>query len=122
MSAAIHARRSANGFTLVELMVALTGGLFVSLAVFALARDSGRFYQREARIANATIGGHFIPLLTLGIPGSGATAIILGAFLLHGVQPGPQLFSKDPALVYAIFASLPRRASATRRGMPPSGA
>jgi Tfp pilus assembly protein PilW len=43
------------GFTLVELMVALTGGLFVSLAVFALARDSGRFYQREARIANATV-------------------------------------------------------------------
>ena len=47
-----------------------------------------------------------VPLLTLGIPGSGATAVILGAFLLHGVQPGPQLFTKDPALVYAIFASL----------------
>jgi type II secretory pathway pseudopilin PulG len=44
------------GFTLVELMVALTGGLFVSLAVFALARDSGRFYQRESRVANATVG------------------------------------------------------------------
>jgi len=42
---------------LVELMVALTGGLFISLAVFALARDSGRFYQREARLANATISG-----------------------------------------------------------------
>lgn len=50
-----HARASAPGFTLVELMVALTGGLFVSLAVFALARDSGRFYQRESRIANATV-------------------------------------------------------------------
>ncbi|HEX2672771.1 MAG TPA: prepilin-type N-terminal cleavage/methylation domain-containing protein [Polyangiaceae bacterium] len=45
------------GFTLVELMVALTGGLFISLAVFALARDSGRFYQREARLANATVSG-----------------------------------------------------------------
>lgn len=45
------------GFTLVELMVALTGGLFISLAVFVLARDSGRFYQREARLANATISG-----------------------------------------------------------------
>ena len=50
-------RRSSAGFTLVELMVALTGGLFISLAVFALARDSGRFYQRETRIANATVGG-----------------------------------------------------------------
>lgn len=47
---------SRRGFTLVELMVALTGGLFVSLAVFALARDSGRFYQRETRLANATMG------------------------------------------------------------------
>ena len=57
MSALRHARRSATGFTLVELMVALTGGLFISLAVFALARDSGRFYQREARVANATVSG-----------------------------------------------------------------
>jgi len=52
----IPARANA-GFTLVELMVALTGGLFLSLAVFALARDSGRFYQRETRIANATVSG-----------------------------------------------------------------
>ena len=56
--------------------------------------------------STATVAGHMVPLLTLGIPGSGATAVILGAFLLHGVQPGPQLFTKDPALVYAIFASL----------------
>ncbi len=51
------AQRGNAGFTLVELMVALTGGLFISLAVFALSRDSGRFYQGETRIANATIGG-----------------------------------------------------------------
>jgi type II secretory pathway pseudopilin PulG len=50
-----RARANARGFTLVELMVALTGGLIVSLAVFALARDSGRFYQRESRVANATV-------------------------------------------------------------------
>jgi putative tricarboxylic transport membrane protein len=56
--------------------------------------------------STATVAGHMVPLITLGIPGSGATAVILGAFLLHGVQPGPQLFTKDPALVYAIFASL----------------
>ena len=46
-----------------------------------------------------------VPLLTLGIPGSGATAVILGAFLLHGVQPGPQIFDTQAPLVYAIFAS-----------------
>ena len=47
-----------------------------------------------------------VPLLTLGIPGSGATAVILGAFLLHGVQPGPQIFQTQSLLVYAIFASV----------------
>ncbi|HEY3497827.1 MAG TPA: prepilin-type N-terminal cleavage/methylation domain-containing protein [Polyangiaceae bacterium] len=47
----------ARGFTLVELMVALSGGLFLSVVVFALARDASRFYQREARLATATLGG-----------------------------------------------------------------
>ena len=55
--------------------------------------------------ANATIGGHFIPLLTLGIPGSGATAVILGAFLIKGVQPGPNIFTTSSELVYSIFAT-----------------
>ncbi len=50
-------RHGSRGFTLVELMVSLMGGLFISLAVFALARDSGHFYQSEVRIANATVGG-----------------------------------------------------------------
>jgi hypothetical protein len=49
--------RSASGFTLVELMVALSGGLFLSMVVFALARDSTRFYQREGRVASATLAG-----------------------------------------------------------------
>lgn len=56
--------------------------------------------------STASVGGHMVPLLTLGIPGSGATAVILGAFLLHGVQPGPQIFATQSALVYAIFASV----------------
>lgn len=56
--------------------------------------------------STATVAGHMVPLLTLGIPGSGATAVILGAFLLHGMQPGPQVFIKNGDLVNAIFASL----------------
>jgi putative tricarboxylic transport membrane protein len=58
--------------------------------------------------STASVAGHMIPLLTLGLPGSGATAVILGAFLLHGVQPGPMLFT-DPSskiVVYSILASL----------------
>ncbi len=50
-------RRANSGFTLVELMVALTGGLFLSIVVFALSRDTGRFYQQETRVANATLAG-----------------------------------------------------------------
>jgi putative tricarboxylic transport membrane protein len=56
--------------------------------------------------STATVGGHMVPLLALGIPGSGATAVILGAFLLHGVQPGPQIFSTEGDMVYTIFASM----------------
>jgi hypothetical protein len=50
-------RRVSAGFTLVELMVAMTGGLFLSIVVFALSRDASRFYQRESRVANATLAG-----------------------------------------------------------------
>jgi hypothetical protein len=49
--------RRGRGFTLVELMVAMTGGLFLSIVVFAVSRDASRFYQREIRVANATITG-----------------------------------------------------------------
>jgi putative tricarboxylic transport membrane protein len=56
--------------------------------------------------ATASVGGALIPLLTLGIPSSGASAIMLAAFMLHGVQPGPQVFMNQPDLVYAIFAAV----------------
>jgi putative tricarboxylic transport membrane protein len=55
---------------------------------------------------NASTGGAMIPLLTLGIPGSGATAVMMGAFLLHGIQPGPLLFNKSPEAVYTIFVGM----------------
>jgi putative tricarboxylic transport membrane protein len=53
---------------------------------------------------NATCGGAMVPLMTLGVPGSGTTAILLAAFMMQGLQPGPMLFQKQPALVYGIFA------------------
>ena len=56
--------------------------------------------------ATASVGGALVPLLAMGIPGSGATAIILAAFLLHGIQPGPQVFVSSPDLVYTVFASV----------------
>src|SRR3954466_6577289 len=55
---------------------------------------------------NATVTTALIPLLTLGIPTSNTTAILLGAFQNYGIQPGPQLFTTSAALVWALIASL----------------
>ncbi|MGH6902477.1 MAG: tripartite tricarboxylate transporter permease, partial [Geminicoccaceae bacterium] len=52
---------------------------------------------------NAVTGGAMIPLLTLGIPGDPATAVILGGFLIHGITPGPMLFRTDLAQVHTIY-------------------
>jgi putative tricarboxylic transport membrane protein len=55
---------------------------------------------------NGSTGGAMVHLLTLGIPGSAATAVMMGAFLLHGIQPGPLLFTKEPERVHAIIAGM----------------
>ncbi|HRN76159.1 tripartite tricarboxylate transporter permease [Ottowia sp.] len=55
---------------------------------------------------NATVTTALIPLLTLGIPTSNTTAILLGAFQNYGIQPGPQLFETSAAMVWALIASL----------------
>ncbi|WP_274626266.1 tripartite tricarboxylate transporter permease [Arvimicrobium flavum] len=52
---------------------------------------------------NAVVGGNLVPLMALGIPGSPATAIILGAFIIHGIQPGPNLFTNSADLAYGLF-------------------
>lgn len=54
---------------------------------------------------NAVIGGALIPLLTLGIPGDGVTAMLLGAFMIHGLTPGPLLFVESAGLIYTIFVA-----------------
>ncbi|WP_026535113.1 tripartite tricarboxylate transporter permease [Arthrobacter sp. H14] len=54
---------------------------------------------------NAAANASFIPTLSLGIPGSGTTAILLGAFIIFGVQPGPLLFEQQPALVWGLLVS-----------------
>jgi len=52
---------------------------------------------------NASVGGALIPLLALGIPGSASIAIVSGAFIIHGIQPGPNIFNTNGDLVYGIF-------------------
>ena len=55
---------------------------------------------------NASVGGAMVPMLTLGIPGSGSTAIMLGALMVQGIQPGPNIFVKNAEIIYALYGGL----------------
>ncbi|MCA9263204.1 MAG: tripartite tricarboxylate transporter permease [Planctomycetales bacterium] len=55
---------------------------------------------------SSSVGGALVPLLTLGIPGSASTAVLIGALMIHKVDPNPRLVSTQPDLVYGLFASL----------------
>ncbi|MCB1647040.1 MAG: tripartite tricarboxylate transporter permease [Pseudomonadales bacterium] len=55
---------------------------------------------------NAACTGSFVPLLTLGIPGSGTTAVLLGALIAYGVQPGPRLFVDEPEIFWSVIVSM----------------
>jgi putative tricarboxylic transport membrane protein len=78
-----------------------------------LAKDPSRFGKGALEgvagpetANNSYCGGALIPLFTLGLPTSPAIAILLGAFIMHGLQPGPRLFSTNPQFVWAIIASM----------------
>ena len=78
-----------------------------------MAKDPSRFGKGAVEgIAgpetanNAFSGGALVPLFTLGIPSSPTVAILLGAFIMHGLTPGPQLFQKSPEFVWAVIAGM----------------
>ncbi|MGW3343314.1 tripartite tricarboxylate transporter permease [Nonomuraea rubra] len=54
---------------------------------------------------NAAANANFVPTLALGIPGGATTAVLLGAFMMYGIQPGPLLFEEQPELVWGLLAS-----------------
>ena len=94
-----------------------TGGSIASIVSYGEAVRSGKDKDRFGNGAeegvispeaanNAAAGGAMIPTLVLGIPGSPTTAIILAALVLQGLQPGPQLMSEQPLLLYCIFFSM----------------
>ena len=68
--------------------------------------------SREAGVAapeaanNAASTGSFVPLLTLGIPGSGTTAVLLGVMLSYGLQPGPRLLTEQPEVFWGVIVSM----------------
>ena len=88
-----------------------------SVVAYSAAKNSSRNPEEfghgaEAGIVaseaanNATVGGALIPLIAMGIPGSVIDAILLGAFVIHGLQPGPMLFEQNPEVVYTIMGTM----------------
>lgn len=88
-----------------------------NLIAYSVAKDGSKYPEKfgtgiiDGIVAsesanNATVGGAMIPLLALGIPGDVATALLLGALTLQGIQPGPLLFVNNAGLVYTVFASM----------------
>jgi putative tricarboxylic transport membrane protein len=69
-------------------------------------RGSVRGLTAPETANNAACTGSFVPLLTLGIPGSGTTAVMLGALISYGVQPGPQLFQDHPEVFWSVIISM----------------
>jgi putative tricarboxylic transport membrane protein len=78
-----------------------------------MAGDKGRFGDGDLRglaapeaANNASACGSLIPMLPLGVPGSGTTAVMIGALTLYNITPGPLLFEQQPDVVWGLIASL----------------
>ena len=93
------------------------GAVIASFASYAMEKKLSRTPERFGKGAiegvagpeaanNAAAGGAFIPLMTLGIPPNVIMALLLGAFVIHGLQPGPLMMSQNPKVFWGIVASM----------------
>jgi putative tricarboxylic transport membrane protein len=93
------------------------GAVIASFASYALEKRMSKTPERFGKGAiegvagpeaanNSAAGGAFIPLLTLGIPPNVVMALLLGAFIIHGLQPGPLLMTQNPGLFWGVIASM----------------
>ena len=93
------------------------GAVIASFASYAIEKKLSRTPERFGKGAiegvagpeaanNAAAGGAFIPLMTLGIPPNVIMALLLGAFVIHGLQPGPLMMSQNPKVFWGIVASM----------------
>ena len=109
----------ARGTVLGFLLGILPGGgaVIASFASYAVEKKMSKTPERFGKGAiegvagpeaanNAAAGGAFIPLLTLGIPPNVIMALLLGAFIIHGLQPGPLLMVQSPQIFWGIVASM----------------
>jgi putative tricarboxylic transport membrane protein len=93
------------GASIASLLAYLTERKFSSTPeVFGKGAIDGVAAAESAN--NAASHGAMIPMLSLGIPGSASTAILLAALILHGIRPGPQLMTQESALVWGLIASM----------------
>lgn len=89
---------------------AIVGGFLGYAAAKRASKHPERFGNgalegvAAAEASNSAWSTNLIPLLAIGVPGSLSAAILIGAFLIHGVDPGPMIFKNNPQLVYGIFA------------------
>ena len=106
--------------SLLGTMIGIFPGAGATIAAF-ISYDAARRVSRNpetfgkgapegvaaAEAANSgSVGGALVPLLTLGIPGSATTAVLIGALMIHDLVPGPRLFTNNPEIVYGIFSSI----------------
>ncbi|TYP79470.1 tripartite tricarboxylate transporter permease [Paenibacillus methanolicus] len=114
-SAAPIARGSVLGFFIGLLpgAGAILASFFAYVMEKKLSRDPSKFGKGAIEgvaapesANNAASGGAMIPLLSLGIPSSGTTAILMGAFIMYNVQPGPLLFQDHPQIAWGVIASM----------------
>lgn len=94
-----------------------TGGTIAAILGYAVQKKMSKHPEEMGKGAvegvaapeaanNACCGGAMTTLLSLGIPGDAVTAILVGAFILHGLTPGPMLFETNPSLISAIFLGM----------------
>ena len=98
----------------------VTPGAGGTIAAFMSYSEARRWSKRPEEFGRGSVEGvaapetannvvtatALVPLLSLGIPGSNSAAVLLGGFLIHGLQPGPMLFEKAPAVVYGLYGGL----------------
>ena len=116
----IYTRWSMLRGTLIGFIAGLLPGAGASLGSFlaytfekGVAKDKSKFGKGDVRglVApesgnNAAAGGALVPMLTLGVPGSGTTAVLLALLMTLNITPGPLLFSERPEVVWGLIASL----------------
>lgn len=106
--------------TVIGIIVGIIPGAGSSIASFVAYDDAKRSSKHPEKFGtgcaegviasetsnNAVVGGSLVPALTLGIPGNAVSAVLLGGLMVHGLKPGPALFTENAAVVYTFIMSL----------------